>query len=405
MSNGIGYTNQRMADIQSAMGVFGEFISNPRTQKWQSDPLGCDFLVGNPHEMPLPGFVEAMQRWIVPQNKDWFAYKMSEPPAQAAVAESLRRQRGINFDPQDIHLTTGAFGALVVALNTLVQKDDEVIFISPPWFFFVAMIVAAGGKPVRARVNPLNFDLDLDVISAAINPRTRAIIINSPNNPTGKIYPPETLKDLANLLTRASDWIGRPIFLISDESYYRIVYDNRQFPSPTSYYPYSLMVYTYGKTLLTPGQRLGYIALPPSMPDRETMRQLLFISQLIQGHIFPNAVLQYALPELEKLSVDIPHLQVKRDRLVGELSRIGYELQSPEGTFYLLPRSPLADDRLFIELLAENHIYCLPGSVMEMPGYFRVSATASDDMIERSLPGFALAYEKARQMAAETANP
>jgi aspartate aminotransferase len=391
----------RMAKIQGSLGLFESFFTDPRMRVWQNDPLGCDFLAGNPQEMPLSGFVQTLKQWSEPQDKNWFAYKMSEPEARAAIAENLRTWRRVNYQEEDIFLTLGAFGALAVTMNALLEPGDEVIYISPPWFFYEAMIVSTGSKPVPVRVDLSTFDLDLDAIARAITARTRAIIINSPNNPTGKIYSPETLKALTNLLTNAQKRTGRPIYLLSDESYNRIIYDGRPYPSPTTFYPYSFMIYTYGKTLLTPGQRIGYIALPPEMPERETLRGLIMTSQLVMGHAFPNALLQHALPDLEKLSIDVEHLQYKRDWMVSELRKIGYEVHSPEGTFYLLPRSPLEDDQAFVRLLAEEHIYCLPGSMMEMPGYFRISITASDEMIRRSLPGFAAVLEKARQATRE----
>jgi aspartate aminotransferase len=396
-----GLVTQRMTRIHQSMETFVDFFTNPRLSAWQSDPLGSDFLTGNSQEMPLPGFVDTLRRWIEPQSKDWFSYKMSEPEARAAIAGNLRLRRGVDYQDQDIFLTPGAFGALAVTLNTLLEQGDEVIYISPPWFFYETLIVAAGGKPVSVRANPMTFDLDLEMISNAVTPRTRAIIINSPNNPTGRIYTPETLEALGDLLIRAQKRTGRPIFLISDESYNRIIYDGRTYSSPTTFYPYSFMIYTYGKTLLAPGQRIGYIALPPEMPDRETLRNLIFMTQLAMGYAFPNALLQYAIPDLEKLSIDVEHLQYKRDWMVKELRKTGYELHSPEGTFYLLPRSPLEDDNAFVDLLAEQHIYCLPGSMMEMPGYFRISLTASDEMIRRALPGFTAALEKAQQVISE----
>src|SRR5262249_16863895 len=214
-------------------------------------------------------------------------------------------------------------------------------------------------------------------------------------NPTGKIYPPETLARLARLLTEASARIGHTIYLLSDEAYSRILYDGRDFHSPSSYYPNTFLLYTYGKTLLTPGQRLGYIALPPSMPERELIRPALTVSQLVTGYAYPNALLQHALPDLERLSIDVAQLQRRRDRMVGALREMGYDLHSPEATFYLLPRAPLADDLTFIELLAEFDIFCLPGIVVELPGYFRISLTANDEMVERALPGFAAARERA----------
>jgi aspartate aminotransferase len=234
-----------------------------------------------------------------------------------------------------------------------------------------------------------SWDLDIDAIAGAITDRTRAIIVNSPNNPTGRIYPAEQLQELARVLTRASERNGRPIYLVSDEAYWRIVFDDREYVSPTEFYPWSFLIYTYGKTLLTPGQRLGYIALPPTMPDREAMRQALTIAQLtIGGNGVPNAVLQRALGDLEKLSVDVKALQRRRDRMIESLRASGYDVHSPEGTFYLLPRSPIEDDMAFTEQLAKDKVFILPGTLVEMPGWFRISITGNDDMVERALPVF-----------------
>jgi aspartate aminotransferase len=276
----------------------------------------------------------------------------------------------------------------------VVDPGDEVMFIRPPWFFYEAYIAASGASPVRVKIKPETFDLDLGAIEAAITARTKAIIVNSPNNSTGKIYGPETLKALATLLGRESQKNGRTIYLISDEAYSRIIYDGRSYISPTAFYAHTLLLYTYGKTLLMPGQCIGYIALSPTMPEREQLRAALFTAQVLTGYAFPNALMQYALPELEPLSIDIPRLQKKRDHVVAELKRIGYDVHTPEGTFYLLPRSPIADDWLFTELLAQDNILCLPGEVVEMPGYFRISLTANESMIEAALPGFAKAFGK-----------
>ncbi|NDJ77265.1 MAG: aminotransferase class I/II-fold pyridoxal phosphate-dependent enzyme [Chloroflexi bacterium] len=383
--------------MQAAVGTMTSFLRFFQFYaEYDQTPDLSDFAVGNPHEMPLPGFVDALQRAVVPQNKDWFAYKMNEQQSCETVAQSLRLWRGVPFEADDIHMTTAGFAAIAVTLNAVVNPGDEVIFITPPWFFYEPLITAAGGTPVRVAIDSATFDLDLAAISDAITPNTCAIIVNSPHNPTGKIYPPATLQALANLLTEASERYARPIYLLSDEAYSRIVYDGARYPSPTEYYPTSFLLYTYGKTLLTPGQRIGYIALPPTMPDREVVRQAIFGAQVLTGYSFPNALLQHALPDLEKLSIDIEQLQHKRDWLVGELQRVGYDVHTPEGTFYLLPRSPLADDWAFVERLGQLNILCLPGTVVEQPGYFRISLTANEDMIERALPGFATAFEGVR---------
>lgn len=355
----------------------------------------CDFALGNPHEMPLQAFVKALEKAAVPENKDWYAYKFNEPQAVETVAESLTQLFDKVFEPEDIFMTNGATGALDVVLNTVLEFGDEVIFNSPPWFFYEAMVLNSGGKPVRVKIDPDSFDLDLDAIEAAITEKTRLIIVNSPNNPTGKIYPPATLRALAEILDGASQRNGRRIYVLSDEAYRRIIYDGRSYPTPTDYYPHTFMVYTYGKTLLTPGQRLGYVALPPEMPNREPMRTAVASTQLLSGFASTNALLQHALPEIQPLSIDVEHLQHKRDWLVSALRENGYQVHSPEGTFYLLPRSPMDDDVTFTDMLADLNVLCLPGRVVEMPGYFRISLTANDEMIERAIPRFAEALDRA----------
>lgn len=389
--------SNRILKTLEATSTFLQFFSESPWARRRNDEGISDFVLGNPHEMPLPEFVGALSQWVQPQNKDWFAYKTNEAEPRNVLVTSLRERYGMPFESEDIFLTNGAFGAIAVSLMTLVNPGDEVIFISPPWFFYEAMITAYGATPIRVKINPETFDLDIAAIRAAITERTKAIIINSPNNPTGKIYPAQTLQRMAQMLSDSSQHIGHPIYLLSDEAYNRIIYDGRSYPSPTAFYPHSLLLYTYGKTLLTPGQRIGYIALPPTMPERDTLRSALRVSQLMVGYAFPNALLQHALGDLERLSIDTNHLERKRDRLVKSLQEMGYTLHVPEGTFYLLVRSPLEDDLAFTELLATHDVFVLPGAVFELPGYFRISLTANDEMIDRSLGGFAAALQAAQR--------
>jgi len=388
-------TRQREA-ARAALSPFAEFLRSPVfTPLAGRDPANpvCDFVAGNPQDMPLPAVVDAIRDASVPRDSTWFAYKFSEPLACQAVAASLTDRLGIAFDSEDISMTKGASGALILVLRTIVETGDEVVFLSPPWFFYEAMIHSAGGVPVRVRLDPATFELDIDAIASALTPRTRAVIVNTPHNPTGKIYPAESLRQLAGVLTHASERNGRPIYLLSDEAYHRLVLDRRAFTSPTALYPYSFLIYSYAKTLLTPGQRLGYVALPPSMPDRGAMGEALFLTQLTD-YGWPDAVMQYATPRLEQLSIDLDGLHRKRDVMVAALRDQGYELHLPEGTFYLLPRSPDPDDKAFCKALAARGVYVLPGYLVEMPGFFRISLTATDEMIERALPLFAAAIKE-----------
>ena len=353
-------------------------------------PEACDFRFGNPQEMPLNQIHEAIAKWAAPKDKNWFAYKFSDPQAVALTVDVLRRRMKIDFDPKDVSMTTGAFGGLASTLRAVLDPGDEVIYLSPPWFFYVPMILSLGAKPVRVDFTPPDFELPVEAIEWHITPQTRAIIVNSPHNPSGRVFTPDELERLASVLEAAH----RTIYLLSDESYNRILFDGREFHSPLEYYDRSFLIYTYGKTLVAPGQRLGYIAMPPTMPDREELRQALFVAQTVTGYAFPNAVMQYAIGDLEKASVDVEALQGRRDRMVGALTEMGYEVVKPEATFYVMVRSPMADDAEFARRLADENVFVLPGRLFEMPGWFRISLTGNDDMADRALPGFERALKK-----------
>jgi aspartate aminotransferase len=361
----------------------------------QHDPGICDFTLGNPHQMPQEAYVAALREQLEPRDESWFAYKTNGTEAQAAAAQSLRRLLEMPFEPEDIHLTTGGFTAIAMAMKAVADPGDEVVYSLPPWFMYEPIITEAGLVPVKVRINPESFDLDLEAIASALTPRTRVVIVNSPNNPTGRIYPEALLVKLAAVLDVASERNGRRIYLLSDEAYNRIVYDEARFHSPAEYYPYTLLAYSYGKTHLAPGQRVGYLALPPTMPDRDALREILSALQVAMGWIYPNALLQYALPALETFSIDVGQLQRKRDRLYEELTGMGYRLHRPEGSFYLFPQSPVADDEAFTVSLATRNVYVLQGVLFETPGFFRISLTANEDMVERSLPAFAEAIRAA----------
>lgn len=353
----------------------------------------ADFTFGNPHDRPDPAYAAALRGALEPRSADWFGYKESVPDAQEAAAAGLRRRLGLPFATEDVLLTSGGFAAINVALRAVADPGDEVVFSLPPWFFYEPVAVEAGLVPVKVGIDPETFDLDLAAIAAAITPRTRVVIVNTPNNPTGRIYPDSTLRALAALLEDASERHGRRVYLLSDEPYHRIVFDGARFRSPLELYPHALMAYSYGKTHLAPGQRIGYVALPPAMPatDRAALRLAIGDLQKTLGWAYPNAVMQYALPRLEAFTIDVARLQRRRDRLTEALRGMGYRLTPPEGTFYLWVRSPEADDRAFADRLAGHGAFVLPGTLFETPGFFRISLTASDEMVDRGVPAFAAA--------------
>jgi aspartate aminotransferase len=389
-------TSRQIGSVANALGRFAEFGTDAALWEDLAKPQACDFMFGNPHELPIPGYVDALTRATRPTGPQHYAYTMDLPQATAVIATGLRERFGIDFSAQDIHMTNGNFSGLAIVLRTVVDPGDEVIFLSPPWFFYEALIVSTGGTAVRVPIDRSTFDLDLPGIRSAITPKTRAIIVNSPHNPTGRIYPAEMLDELARLLEEASARNGRRIYLLSDEAYNRIVFDDREFPTPLAHYPHSFLLYTYAKTLLSPGSRLGYVATPPGVAEPEELRRSLLLAQITYGWAFPVAPLQHAIPDLERLSADIGALQRRRDVLVSALREQGYEAVSPEGTFYIVVRSPLEDDETFCANLRSHDVFVLPGAMFEMPGWFRISLTANDDMVERAIPGFAKSIAEMR---------
>src|SRR5512132_4348313 len=368
--------SQRAVSTSDAFRVVVDFIFASRYGDRRGDPRIADFTFGNPQEMPLPGLVAAIREQAIPQNKDWYAYKTSEEVPQTFLAERLGEELELPFEPPDIALTSGAFAAISAAFHLLLDAGDEAIYSEPAWFCYAPMLVTANAVP-----RPV----------ALKRPRSRLVIVNPPHNPTGRIYERADLEELAACLERASKRIGRRIFLLSDEPYRRLRFDDRGFTSPAAIYPWTLISYSYGKVLLSPGQRLGYLAISPRMPhaERQALRDAVFATQMGLGWCFPNAVMQYAVPQLEGLSIDVQALARRRDALTDALTRSGHTVLPPDGTFYLWVKWADGDSERKWNAFADRDVFVMPGRLMKTDDYFRVCLTASDEMVERALPVFA----------------
>jgi aspartate aminotransferase len=381
--------SRRATAADEGFARVGEFYFSSRYGKRRGAADICDFTFGNPHEMPLSGLVDALTHAAVPQDKNWFAYKSSEPEPQAFLAQRHGSELGLLFEPDDFALTPGAFAAISLALRILLDAGDAAIFSEPAWFCYEPMLRMADAVPIKVPLRAGNFELDVSAIEAAITPNTRLVIVNTPHNPTGRIYDRSTLEQLSEALERQSARIGRRIFLLSDEPYRRLRFDNRPFVSPAAIYPWTLIDYSYGKVLLAPGQRLGYLAVSPLMPkaDREALRSVMFSAQMALGWCFPNALMQHAIRELEALSIDQAALGRRRDMLMHALYGAGYDMVQPEGTFYLWGTWPGDPERLW-NALADREVFVMPGTILGDPDCFRISLTASDEMVRRALPVF-----------------
>lgn len=349
-----------------------------------------DFTLGNPDVEPPEAFHTALQKLANDPLPGMHRYMNNAgyPETRAAVAAKLAKDSGLAVTAEHVIMTCGAGGALNVVLKTILNPGEEVIILAPFFVEYKFYIDNHGGVPVDVWTNRETFRLDLAAIEAAITTKTRAIIINSPNNPTGVIYTAEELAALGELVKRAQGRTGHQVYVISDEPYARLSYDGAKVPNIFPLIESSVMVTSHSKDLALPGERIGYLAVNPRMATA---------MQFIEGAVFCNrtlgfvnapALMQRLVAGLQEASVDSSAYQAKRDLFYTSLTKLGFSMVKPDGAFYLFPKSPLADDVEFVKLAQKHHILLVPGSGFGAPGYFRIAYCVDTAMIERSLPAW-----------------
>ncbi|MDR2945436.1 MAG: pyridoxal phosphate-dependent aminotransferase [Candidatus Adiutrix sp.] len=357
-----------------------------------------DFSIGNPDVPPPPAFHEALTKVVAENSPGLHNYLPNSgwPVVRAKIAEYLIATMGDGlanpFGPEHIVMTCGAGGALNLAFKTLLDPGDEVITPRPYFMEYGNYVDNHSGRLVSAEPGP-DFRLNVPAIAVAITPATRAVLINSPHNPTGVIYTAEELAALGAALKEASARFGRPILLVADEPYRKLAYGGRTVPPVFPHYAYAVAATSYSKDLSLPGERLGYAAINPDMPeaDRADLFDALNTANRILGYVGGPALMQRVVAELQGVSVDVSLYERRRDLMVEGLRSAGYTLTVPDGAFYLFPQSPLADDQAFVAKLKEERILAAPGVLFEQPGYFRLCYCADESSIKNALPGFARA--------------
>ncbi len=350
-----------------------------------------DFSLGNPEVEPPEALLSSLRRAVADGTPGLHGYMPNAgyPHVRAAIARHLEERTGLPYEGDHVVMTVGAAGAINAVLRTIVDPGDEVIVLAPYFVEYVFYVSNFHGRMVLVDTDA-SFQLDVERILAAVTPRTRAILINSPNNPTGVIYPEESLAALDEGLSR----LEHPVIVISDEPYRALTFDGRRTPEVPNAIERSVIATSWSKALAIPGERIGYLAISPRIEGAAAFARACAFSFRVLGYVNAPALWQRVVAEVPGLTIDIGPYQKKRDVLCDGLEAIGYDLVRPEGAFYVFPRTP-GDDVAFVSLLHDEGILAVPGVAFGRPHHMRLSLTVSPETIERALPGFERAYARA----------
>ncbi len=349
----------------------------------------CDLSLGNPDVEPPAAFQKALEEVVAARvpKKHGYMPNAGYPDVRARVAVQAAEEQGVSLGAEQVVMSCGASGAMNAVLKTILDPGAEVIASVPCFMEYVSYVDNHGGVLILAPSRP-DFDLDVNAIESAITPRTAAIIINSPNNPTGRIYPEATLRRLSDMLLAAVRKNGRPIYLISDEPYRKLAYGGAEVPGIMRVYPHSIVVTSYSKDLSLPGERIGFAAVSPDADEAKKLVDGIILCTRILGYVNAPALMQRVICSLQGVSVDVEIYRRKRDMFCAALTRMGYQFAVPEGAFYIFPKAPGGDDLAFVRALQEELVLVVPGRGFSLPGYFRIAYCVDTPVIERSLPGF-----------------
>lgn len=380
-------------NLQRASWIRRMFEEGNRLRAERGAENVFDFSLGNPEVEPTERVIRAAQRVLSENRPHSHAYMPNAgfPETRASQARKMKARTELPFGPEHIVMTVGAGGALNVVLKALLDPGDEVLVLAPFFVEYGFYIQNHGGQMVLVETKP-DFQPDLAAIEAAITPRTKAIILNSPNNPTGVVYPAEFFDGLEQVLRRHD----QPIVVVSDEPYKDLTYDGVRTPDVPRHIQNTVVATSWSKSLALPGERIGYLAISPRMPEAKTLAEACTFTNRVLGFVNAPAIWQWVVTEAADAIVDIGPYQEKRDILWNGLTRIGYECIKPQGAFYLFPRTPIPDDVAFVKLLLKEGVLAVPGSGFGRGGHMRLSFTVSKGTAERSLPAFERAFRNVR---------
>jgi len=354
-----------------------------------------DFSLGNPNVEPPSEFSETLIAYLNEPRpmKHGYMPNAGFPEVRERIAEYLKKEQGTQISEDEVIMTCGAGGGLNVVFKAILNPGETVLCPSPYFVEYIFYTDNHGGKletvPCRE-----DLDLDVDLIASKITADTAAVLINSPNNPTGRVYPKKTIQKLANMLREKGKAVGRAIYLISDEPYRKIVYDGVHVPSILAAYEHSIIVNSYSKALSLAGERIGFIAVNSHADHLKPLIGAMVLANRILGFVNAPASVQQAVGRLQGITVDIGIYEKKRNMLCDALAAIGYDFAKPQGAFYLFPKSPIEDDVAFCKILQEEKILAVPGRGFGGPGHFRLAYCVDDRVIEHSIPAFRKAWDR-----------
>jgi aspartate aminotransferase len=381
--------------LESASWVRKMFEEGEELKRLYGEENVFDFSLGNPNLEPPPSLKKALKTLADHPIPGMHRYMPNSGYSETrrAIAEFIKEETGLPFGEKHIVMTVGAAGGLNVILKAILDQGDEVI-VPIPYFVEYKFYIDNFGGVIRLVETNEDFSLNLAEIEKAIGKKTKAILINSPNNPTGVVYDRESTEKLGVLLKRKSQELGKTLYLINDEPYRRIVYDQVQLPITFLYYPNTFRATSHSKDLSLPGERIGYIAVSPLCEGADEVISALIFANRILGFVNAPALMQRLIAPLQRNSVDIRIYEEKRNFFYNALKSFGYQAIKPQGAFYLFPKAPIEDDVTFVKELQSKRILTVPGTGFGKPGYFRIAYCVETKMIEGSLPGFKKLAEK-----------
>ena len=350
-----------------------------------------DFSLGNPN---VPAPVQVKEAIIEEAEREdpivlhGYMSNAGYEDVRQAVAESINKKFDTAFSAKNIIMTVGAAGGLNVILKTLLNPGDEVIAIAPYFGEYNSYVSNFDGKLVVVSPNTETFQPNLTELEEKLTARTKAVIVNSPNNPTGVIYSEETIQAMAEILRKKQKEFGTDIYLISDEPYRELAYDGAEVPYLTKYYENAIIGYSFSKSLSLPGERIGYLVIPDEAADSEDVISAAGTATRILGYVNAPSLMQKAVAKCLDAQADVPYYDRNREDLYNGLKEMGFECIKPQGAFYLFMKSPVADEKVFCEAAKKQHILIVPGSSFACPGYVRIAYCVAHETIINSMPGF-----------------